>query len=265
MSLKSSCRQCVFAEHDDTGQTSCKLDRASKLGIEEKDENNFFVLSRFCTTYRPEDWLKTLSVDDSLDINNAVMKEIHPRVGFFVIMDYSVESEALEKLKTTIEDIKNQELIDARYVVVINDRVEYNQDIYRIIEPMFDFDVTEYHLLQTKEKISAPATTIDQAFNHAKNGYVYVTYAGKSIDRSLIAKIHKRINIDMKRLVVIKPESGVDKLLFQTALFKFVNGNKTKLYQDETVDNRPFLEKIQEAAKESDDETFIDWSEFNAS
>ena len=69
----------------------------------------------------------------------------------------------------------------------------------------------------------------------------------------------------MKKLVVVKPYSGVNGLLFQSALFKFVNGNRPKLYQDEIIDNRPFLEKVTEAAKESDDQTLIDWSEFNES
>jgi len=85
------------------------------------------------------------------------------------------------------------------------------------------------------------------------------------VPRDLIYKIHKRVNLDMKKLVVVKPYSGVNGLLFQSALFKFVNGNKPKLYQDEIIDNRPFLEKVKEAAKESDDQTLIDWSEFNES
>ena len=83
--------------------------------------------------------------------------------------------------------------------------------------------------------------------------------------RDLIYKIHKRVNLDMKKLVVVKPYSGVNGLLFQSALFKFVNGNRPKLYQDEIIDNRPFLEKVTAAAKESDDQTLIDWSEFNES
>lgn len=264
MSVNSGCGGCVFAESNKTEQLSCKLDRASKLGILEKDDENFFVLSRFCTTYRPKEWLNDLSLAQSKDIKKSVLQEISPRVGFFILLDTSQEG-GIDKLKKTLEDIKNQELFDPRYVVVINDKVEYNEGIFEILQPMFDFEKTEYHILQLEVKIEDPINTIDEAFKHAKNGYVYVTSAGESVPRDLICKIDKRINLDMKKLVVVKPYSGINGLLFQSALFKFVNGNKPKLYQDETIDNRPFLEKVEEAAKESADQTFIDWNQFNES
>ena len=264
MSVHSSCRGCVFADANETEQLSCKLDRASKLGIQEKDDENFFVLSRFCTTYRPKEWLNDLSLAESKDIKETVLKEVNPRVGFFVLLDTNKE-DAIDDLAKTLEDIKEQESIAPRYVVVINDKVEYNEGIFEILQPMFNFDETEYHILQLEVKIEDPISTIDEAFKHAKNGYVYVTSAGESVPRDLIHRIHKRVNLDMKKLMVVKPYSGVNGLLFQAALFKFVNGNKPKLFQDEIIDNRPFLDKVEEAAVDSDDQTLIDWSEFNES
>ena len=53
MSVNSGCGGCVFAESNKTEQLSCKLDRASKLGILEKDDDNFFVLSRCCKRFLP--------------------------------------------------------------------------------------------------------------------------------------------------------------------------------------------------------------------
>jgi hypothetical protein len=263
MSVNSSCKGCVFAEVD-THQTSCKLDRAAKLGIDDKDEDGFFVLSRFCTTYRPKEWLSDLSLAESMDTEKTVLEEIYPRVGFFIVLD-TTRDDAIEQLRATVEDIKNQKEIAPRYIVIINDKVEYNEDAFAVVQPLFDFEETEYHILQLQVEIDDPVNTIDEAFAHAKNGYVYVTTSGERVPRDLIYKIHKRVNLDMKKLVVVKPYSGVNGLLFQSALFKFVNGNRPKLYQDEIIDNRPFLEKVTEAAKESDDQTLIDWSEFNES
>ncbi len=263
MSVNSSCKGCVFAEVD-THQTSCKLDRAAKLGIDDKDEDGFFVLSRFCTTYRPKEWLSDLSLAESMDTEKTVLEEIYPRVGFFIVLD-TTRDDAIEQLRATVEDIKNQKEIAPRYIVIINDKVEYNEDAFAVVQPLFDFEETEYHILQLQVEIDDPVNTIDEAFAHAKNGYVYVTTSGERVPRDLIYKIHKRVNLDMKKLVVVKPYSGVNGLLFQSALFKFVNGNRPKLYQAEIIDNRPFLEKVKEAAKESDDQTLIDWSEFNES
>jgi len=260
----SQCNGCVFAQSNNSQQTSCKLDRASKLGIQDKDEDGFFILSRFCNTYRPEEWLKDLSFAESEDINATVMNEVYPKVGFFVLLDTSKEG-AIESLKATLHDIKEQEIISPKYIVVINDKVEYSEEVCGILAQMFNFDETAYHVVQLEIELDNPSKRIDEAFTHAKNGWAYVTSSGESVPRNLIYTIHKRINIDMKKLVVVKPYGEINGLLFQAALFKFVNGNKPKLYQDEVVDSRSFLEKIEHAALESDDETFITWSEFNES
>ena len=258
------CSGCVFAQLNNSQQTSCSLDRASKLGIQDKDDNGFFVLSRFCSTYRPKEWLSELSFAESEDINKTVLSEIYPRVGFFVLLD-TTRQDAIERLKSTLYDIKEQELIPPAYVIVINDKVEYSEEVCGILAKMFNFNETAYHIVQLEIKIDNLSRRIDEAFTHAKNGWAYVTSSGESVPRDLIYKIHKRVNIDMKKLVVIKPYGEINGLLFQAALFKFVNGNKPKLYQDEIVDSRSFLEKIEHAALESDDETFITWSEFNES
>lgn len=260
----TKCNGCVFAKMDGSKQVSCNLNRAEKLGIQESDEDGFLVLSRFCNTYRPKEWLEELSVAESEDTKATVMEEVMPRVGFFVMLDTSKEN-ATEDLRQTLLDIQAQELIPARYVIVINDKVEYNEEIYNMLGDMFEYDQTQYHIVQLRILPENAARKIDEAFKHAKNGWAYVTSSGEKVERNLIRKIHERINVDMRRLVVIRPYSNVNGLLFQTALFKFVNGNKIKLYKDEMIDSRSFLEKVEAAFAESDDDTLITWEDFNAS
>lgn len=264
MNPYTNCKGCVFAQTDTITQTGCSLGRHESLEINSHDEDGFFMLSRFCNTYRPKEWLSDLSFIESENINETVMMEIRPRVGFFVLLDTSRE-DGIKKLKKTLGDIKGQKLIPPRYVVVINDRVEYNEEAFATLDNMFDFEQTEYHVVQLEVKPANVARRIDEAFTLAKNGWVYVTSSGENVSRDLILNIHKRVNVDMKKLVVVKPYGEINGLLFQTALFKFVNGNKTKLYKDEIADSRSFLEKIEHAAIDSDDETFITWSKFNES
>lgn len=260
----SKCKGCVFVEMGEFAQTSCGLDRASKLGIQDNDEDGFFVLSRFCNTYRPKEWTKELSESESQNMKSTAMKEVYPRLGFFILLQTNTADE-IEGFKKTLEDIKNQKLIKPRYIVVINDKVEYNEEVFNLLENSFDFLETEYHIVQLQQIPKNRAARIDQAFSHAKNGWIYVTSSGEKVPRDLIYKIHQRINIDMKKLVVVKPYDDINGLLFQTSLFKFVNGNKTKLYQDEMIDSRSFMEKVESASQNSDSETFITWSEFNES
>ena len=62
--------------------------------------------------------------------------------------------------------------------------------------------------------------------------------------------------------------SSIKNILFSTPLFKFVNGNYNKAYENEDgeleLDSRPFLEKIEDM-KDNTGETLITWEEFNAS
>ena len=258
------CNGCVFSETENNEQIGCRLNRADKIGIQDKDDDGFFALSRFCSTHRPVEWLNDLSLAESEDIVDTVRKEVHPPVGFFVLLK-TEDINSISELKSTLEDIKAQELITPSYVVVITDKVEYNEETLRALDTTFDYAETQYHIVQLQITPDDIRQRIDQAFSHAKNGWAYVTSSGESVPRDLLRKIDHRVNSDMKKLVVVKPYDEINGLLFQTALFKFVNGNKSTLHNDEIADHRSFLEKIEDASLRSDDETFITWEEFNAS
>jgi len=257
------CNGCVFSETENNEQTGCRLNRADKIGIQDKDDDGFFVLSRSCSTHRPTEWLNDLSLAESEDIVDTVRKEVHPPVGFFVLLK-TEDTKSISDLTSTLEDIKAQEIITPSYVVVITDKVEYNEETLETLDAIFDYEKTQYHIVQLQIKPNNIHQRIDQAFSHAKNGWAYVTSSGESVPRDLLRKIDHRINFDMKKLVVVKPYDEINGLLFQTVLFKFLNGNKSKLHNDEIADHRSFLEKIEDASLRSDDETFITWEEFNA-
>ncbi len=258
------CNGCVFSETENNEQIGCRLNRADKIGIQDKDDDGFFALSRFCSTHRPTEWLNDLSLAESEDIVDTVRKEVHPPVGFFVLLK-TEDINGITDLKSTLEDIKAQELITPAYVIVVIDKVEYSEEALEVLDSMFDHMETKYHIVQLQITLDDTHQRIDQAFSHAQNGWAYVTSSGESVPRDLLRKIDHRINSDMKRLVVVKPYDEINGLLFQTALFKFVNGNRSKLHNDEIADNRSFLEKIEDASLRSNDDTFITWEEFNAS
>jgi len=250
--LNTSCEGCVFLKDG----SLCDLNRLEKL--KHKIEDGNIILERFCNCYRPKEWLTELSLEESNDLVKTVLKEVQPKVGFFIRFNRN-----LDKLKNTIDDIKNQTM-QARYVVVINDAVEYNAEIQKTLKSSFDFDVTEHHILQLVAKPQISEFLIDEAFKHAKNGWIYVCDSGDAIDRRLIEKINHRVNVQMKTLVVVEPVSeNLSGLLFQSALFKFLNGNRLKIFSDEKINDDLFLDKVRAYAASSHSDTFITWGEFN--
>jgi len=266
MRAETHCKGCVFALETEGEQTGCELYRSEKLGVKDSEEGGF-VLNRYCNTYRPEEWLSDLSLEEYKKRHQIALMEVVPRVGFFVLLDTSKES-AMDDLTKTILDIKNQTLHKARYIVVITDKTEYNPEIQSLLVENFDHKETLHHLVKVSGIPENKMFLIDECFKHAKNGWIYVTTAGETVDQELVEKINQRVNVDMKRLSVVKPYDGFNGLLFSTPLFKLVNGNHKKAYEtdegDLEFDDRPFLEKVEDM-KDDTGETLITWEEFNAS
>ena len=268
MNPQTHCERCVFAEIQNEKQTGCQLDRSQKLGIIETDSDaTYYVLKRYCNAYRPEEWLKDLSLKDYKNRHKVALDEVTSRVGFIVLLDTN-KQDAIEQLKVTIDDIVKQTVNKARYVIVITNKPEYNQEVQSVLVNRFDHDKTLHHLVQVSDIPENKMLLIDECFKHAKNGWIYTTTSGQRIDQELVRKINERVNLEMKRLSVVKPYDDFNGLLFSTPLFKLLNGNNIKAYEKDNgeleLDDRPFLEKIEDM-KDDTGETLITWEEFNAS
>ena len=264
--LKTKCEGCVFAVSEDGKQTGCKLNRSTRLGVEETDENNNFILSRFCNAYRPNAWFDDLTFDESMAPQDTVMKEVQCRMGFFVYLDTTDGDNAIKELRKTIESISQIESGPPSYVAVITSKVEFNEEIWHMFVEKFDGTDTKYHVVQIDSTPKQVIKVIDQAFSHAaQNGWIYSTTSGQEVPSDVLVKINKLINIDMKQVTMIDAYDGFNGLMFPAFLFKFLNGNKVKIFEDEKADSREFIEKMKAADERSETKTVLSWEEFNAS
>ncbi len=263
MQIQTNCKGCVFAKYTEDTQTGCKLNRIEKLNPKGDylldGDRHHYIFNRFCNTYRPDEWKAVLKKQEKQDLVKTVMSEVSPRVGLFVFLDN--EEGMIDRLKVTLEDIKNQTFGFVRYLAVINSRVEYNEQLHELLRDNFDFEQTEFHIVQTLVE-DKDDFLLDEAFRHAKNGWAYVTTSGENIRLDLLEKINDRINVDMKRLVFVEPYNELNGMIFQTAIYKFLDGNR-KLKHKETGKEitLSFLDKIKKM-NTSDPDTLITWEEF---
>lgn len=265
MKIVTHCKNCVFAKYDNTNkQISCALNRHDKLGVENVVENNF-ELQRYCNTFRPKEWVQQLSFEESLNPEDTVLQEVHPRIGFFVKLN-TEESNAIDALELTINSISKLKARKAAYVVVINDKVEYNEEIWGLFIKYFGevSETTKYHIVQLNEKPSKIIEIIDEAFSKAENGWVMCTSSGLRVRPETLEKLHELLNKQMKQLIMIEPHDGFNGLMFPAHLFKFLNGNKTKTFQDEVVDSNEFIQKVRNAEERGKTKTIMTWGEFYA-
>lgn len=255
----TSCKDCVFAEkNEDSTQVGCELERSDKLGVGSVNEGNY-VLERFCNTYRPDDWLQDLSFDEAINTEGAVLKEVYPRVGFFIKLDTNVE-DAISELDKTVKSIAENN--NPAYVVAITEKVEYNQEIWGLFLRHFgDSGPTKFHIVQLSGEFAILDRIVDEAFTHAQNGWIHITKAGTEVP-SVGDRIQKIVNKDMVQLMAVEPYEDIYGMTFQALLFKFLNGNKTKVFHDATKMSGTFMDKVRASQERTNSKCLYTWEEF---
>lgn len=241
------CKGCVFAETvmvvGQETQAGCLIDdRHKKLSKDSKTKDGYAQFNRFCNTYRPSAWLQenNQSLKDAVE---TVKTEIYPRITF--IVKFNKDLQFLEGL---LDTINNQTINNRKFVIVINDQVEYNMNIYQMMMQTLKNNIGGFNLMQVVETNKE----FDDAFSNAKNGWTVFLEEGESIGWDLAEKLNNRINKELKRMVYAQ-DTNAKKTIVQSAVYKALGGNQPLLRGDGTVDTRPFVEKLQEMISEDPD------------
>lgn len=265
--VKTNCEGCLFAEYDKKGkeQVACKLGRIPTFNPtftkekKDKDSKKCFVFDRFCNTYRPDEWLNHLTEEEKKDLKATAMDEVCPRMGFFIFLRDSSE-DAISDMKKRLDELKTQTIGSPRYICIINPKVEYNEELQELLASSFDFEETEYHIVLSLVE-SGDLSLIDEAFKHGKNGWVYVGSSNEEIRTDIIEKVHNRINIELRRLVVVEPyDESNNGFIFQTAIYKLLGGNSIFTVEGEDQEVT-FREKLGEM-EIVDSDLVSSWEDF---
>lgn len=201
--IRTSCKNCVFAEYKDNTQISCihgRIDKFKNLSTDDfsyvteayDDEKEFFVVNRLCTLYRDKDsW------------NNG---------------NINVEK-ALEEIKISFDLLINCDNID---------NVQYYQYIQRLlIEAIFygenKFNIHLYHnqsldkdsrknLLTLKKGIKKSDLSIyynksvleHNVISKSRNSYHIKIDHDHIVDVDIFQKLNDIIHNDLKKILVCK-------------------------------------------------------------
>jgi hypothetical protein len=147
----------------------------------------------------------------------------------------------------------NEKIPNKKFIVVINDRVEYNEDIFKLMQNTLKTNIGRFNVIQSLED----SIELDEGFKHAKNGWSVFLKQGQNINTNFAAIIHKRINFDMKRFLYSENKDGT-KMVVQSALYKLLNGNRPLMNQEGEPDTRSFKEKLQDM-QQTDMDSVIEW------
>jgi hypothetical protein len=206
--IQFNCSDCVFAILDSTDrQRGCSLARLDKFNATLDEDSDRFQFDRFCNAYRPPEW--GLIYKD-IGMENIVKSEIKPRVTYIIDFDYDIK-----KLYETINVING----NIGSVIVVNDKVEYNQEI---MNALGELKGQKYYLVQTLCELNNDEK-FRISFKHAKNGWCVFIAKGDHLPQFFYTVLDDRINYKLKRLSFAQSPTG--SFLIQSSLYKFVCDN----------------------------------------
>ena len=104
---------------------------------------------------------------------------------------------------------------------------------------------------------------IDEAFKHAKNGWIYVHESSRKIRKDLFEAIDNNINVKLNKVVLVEPIDGVHGMIFQAAVHKFLDGSND-IFDSKTVERIQvnFVQKVRAIAEIGDGKTVFTQEEF---
>lgn len=225
--VTTSCKECVFAEIDEAKltQTGCKLGRLDKFKKNKTeiieaydDELDFYVITRFCNTYREKDWAECQEVD--LEI--AVKEETKILLNFIVVARSDDTMEQLTDTLLGIKSLNRQDLI--HNIIVVSNRFDSGEfGINDILHR--NFEGTSYFQIGLTEDNPSIERCVDQAFKKSRNGYYCVFTAGSVPSEDFAKNINDIINNELIPAALITPKDGINGLVAQTSIHKFFSGN----------------------------------------
>jgi hypothetical protein len=251
--FSTHCKDCIWARKKlDLDGNLCDQNRLEKFGATEIVDG-YYKFPRFCNAWRDAGWQEK---------NKGLEKQrlsTEMSIGMGLIIDFTNNYD-LGALRDTLDSVylipPGKMLGGAlpNYLIIINDKPEYQQELAEIIEFYID-EPSDGHLIQI---LSAPKEFyMDEAFRFARHGYSTFVYSGDVLPDGYIDRINSLINTELAFFSCAFAEDG--KIIFQNSLFKLLGGNKPLLKEDGSVDKRDFVSKLLDM--KSDQKCIYLWEE----
>tara|TARA_R110002110_G_scaffold102142_4_gene259159 strand:- start:1640 stop:2467 length:828 start_codon:yes stop_codon:yes gene_type:complete len=240
--VNTSCKDCVFAIREDSTQVGCefnKIELYKAKGVEvieafDGDDNEFYVVKAWCSTYREDLWKVA---HESKDMHEQIDKETHPKITYAIVLDDLNEYD----FQKTINSIQKQKFPARKIVVTCTNPANYISILNSIkgqLEELYD---SNFRVHCTTEGMSFEAA-LDESFRMAANGFFMGLECGNEVPENATELANYALNKQIKSLGLIKNGDNISGSLHQAVLYKFLYGYRgasfeTKLTEGEEYDN----------------------------
>tara|TARA_R110000751_G_scaffold235884_1_gene337241 strand:- start:1463 stop:2308 length:846 start_codon:yes stop_codon:yes gene_type:complete len=237
----TSCKDCVFSIKENDTQVGCEFNKVElykNKGVEvieafDGEDNEFYVIKAWCSTYREELW-KVAHKDE--DIYKQIDDETYPKVTYVIILDDFNEYD----FQKTINSIQKQKFPARRLIVTCTNPEIYMKVLTSIKGQLEELHNSNFRVHCIKSGMSFESA-LDQSFQLAVNGFFMGLECGDEVPEDAIAIMHYAMNKQLKSIGLIKNGNEVSGSMHQATLYKFLYGYRgasfeTKLIEGEEYD-----------------------------
>jgi hypothetical protein len=208
--LGTFCEDCCFYDKQIENCKHGLIEVFKNRGAEIIWEDSYPKIDRVCQYKRQEDWQSDKTDEEKIQL---CKKEIYITGTIILLADDK------ETLLKSILQLNQFEHIDEFKIIVIYKGIMY-KDVLNVCGNNLK---SEYRCLKTIN--NDIEFQIYKALKFAKNGYLFILEAGKSLDESLIDKVNNFVNRKMFRLLHIQGTDGLHQSVSMIHLYKWLKGD----------------------------------------
>jgi len=234
--VHTACKNCVFAEYDQSTQVGCKLDKIKDyegagipvVEVQDGDKNFNIIDGRFCMFYRNEEVMQKYSQDSWEE-----MVKLQTKVPYHAII-FIGEDSSFKEIKAVCNKLKKQ-YVKPNMVTFVNKQYpKYTRDPENNVKPsvmlelLVDSGFHKYNLKNVYDEKMDDRSLIDLVFDGSKDEpypFYVVFESGFNIPKSFSKDLNDAILIKMMQIGFAKPVDDINGMIVNRVAHKKHAGN----------------------------------------
>ena len=243
--VNTSCKDCIFATWEENTQVGCEFGKialykeknTSVVEAFDDEDNEFFVVKAWCSTYRDDLW--KLAHSDK-DLYEQVDQETYPKVNYVIVID-SLDKEDFQK---TIDSIKKQAHPAKRVIVTCTSPDNYMSILHHVKGELEDLYGPNFRVHCVTKDMPFEAV-LDDSFRLSANGFYMGLKCGDEAPENAIELLHYALNKKLKSIALVKNGDNISGSLHQAVLYKYLYGYRGASFETKLVEGEEFDETLE--------------------
>ena len=233
--VRTLCKDCVFATHEENVQVGCELGRLEKYKLlgcvvdaeeVETGKKSFVIDNRYCLACRNKDWGDKINEEKWIE---TVREEMLLQFQAIVFYD-----KGEQELKKTIGSLMEQVILPEKIVIVRKpDCVEPPEKLVEYLDSL-GLEWKIQNILQPK---MSERQCIDIVQSIAPKQYYAVFHAGFLVPKDFFESINDAVNESMLQFAMLSPSSSGNGMVVSSTVHRYYDGNSDKNLEQKMEDD----------------------------